>query len=224
MKLKIRGSVGKQEIIESISRLINSLEDAGVNEFYGLNLYFNARSSGQKVVPLFNGEQGDIVIEPKGLHVNQNEDGQINYVTGLGGAEINLSSRLSDKLKVSIQTEAAIKAEEASRIREEKERIKRTQEELMRQRKAKHMAEVRDQQIASLCEAFMMKESGLSAEGYAHIKSSTGWIKSRRAIERYTAEDVGDRVFRISLKVPESNQKDVFLFNEDAQLVFKGRI
>ena len=46
MRYKFKGSVGKQELLEKLAEVLNSLEDAGVNEFQGVNLYFNPCISG----------------------------------------------------------------------------------------------------------------------------------------------------------------------------------
>ena len=59
MKYTIKGSIGKQELLEGFAQILNSLEDAGVNEFRGVNIYFNTCVSGVTVFPLrFHLEEG----------------------------------------------------------------------------------------------------------------------------------------------------------------------
>lgn len=226
MRLKIKGNVGKQEMLESFAQLINSLEDAGVNEFKGVNLYFTPYVSGERVQPLFNGIEAGLQCDSEKKHrtTEKDEDGKsvVHYQTGVRGSDINLDGRIPYNPKIKLITEKMLEEEklkEWERNREERESrmaaIYKKEEE--RQAIAKE-----EKEKGVICLAFIREKLGMSEEEFRNSMGSSNWIRTQRGIEKYTSDKVVNKAFRISMKIEGSNEKKVYLFSENAELLFES--
>ena len=75
MKLTIKGSIGKQELIQQLINTLNTLntlEDAGVEEYVGVNIYFNPVVAGKKSVATIDGNSFDYkYTSKKGIQGHQ---------------------------------------------------------------------------------------------------------------------------------------------------------
>lgn len=225
MKINIKENVGKQEIIEFISEALNTLEKAGVDEFKGVNFYFNPYVSGEKVVPQINGKAFNFQFTSSKKHIEYSigEDGskKMSYKKAVA-SDINLNSTLQLNQPVELPSKKSLDLQEAEQIALAKERHKKLEaehnEKLRKQREIKMQDErIRQKCIEKLCEIL-----GLSAEEFKLQKSSFGWIKTEKGIQKYSSDLTESRVFRISMKIKDCKEKKVHLFSENARILYEG--
>lgn len=225
MKLTIHGKVGKQEILESIANALNTLEEAGVQEYSGLNLYFNAYSSGLKVVPKVKGKEFDIYLRSTGTHVkhSKDDDGSVNLIyKKVKTEEINLSGAIPLNSKIEIPTQRSINDElkRQALAREENQRM------LQQERNAKLRSESeikkQDKRIANSCCKKLQDKLNLSVDDFLNQRSSMGWIIQERSIKKYSEEIEEKKVFRVSMKTQEKDAKHIFLFSAQEHLIYEG--
>ncbi|AUW07352.1 hypothetical protein [Vibrio campbellii] len=225
MRLTINGAVGKQELLESFSRLLNSLEDAGVNEFKGVNLYFNTYISGKKVFPYFDGKEANILHNSQKEHITTDVDDSgkktIKYQSGVKGCDIDLDSRLTFDSNITLPTAEMIAEERREELEREQAERELEQAEYEEKRRQKREAEEAEQAIERACVAVLKDKLCLSEQEFKLERSSMGWVKSRKGIDKYSVNIKEERVFRISMKIKGSSEKKAYLFSEKAELVFE---
>lgn len=222
MRYKFKGPVGKQELLEEFAEVLNSLEDAGVNEFKGVNLYFNTYVSGVKVTPLLDEIQCDLVTNSKQRHIERTTDSEgkkiILYITGVKGCDMNLDGRIPYKPVITLPTAQELKEREEVQRKLEREAMERTAEK----RKLKQEAELAEKKLAQGCIAVLREKLGLSEVEFKQERSSAGWILTEKGIAKYDNEICEGKVFRISMKIKGSKSKKVYLFSEASILLYEG--
>ena len=225
MKIKIKESVGKQEILEFISKALNTLEEAGVDEFKGVNFYFNPYASGEKVVPQINGEAFNFqfISSKKHIEYTTEKDGSKKATYKKSTAsDINLNGILQLNQPVELPTQELLDLEEAERITLAKERHKKLEAEHNERLRKQREIERQDKQIGQECSEKLCEILGLSAEEFKSEKSSVGWVKTEKGIQKYCGDLTDNRVFRISMKIKGRKEKMVYLFSENARVLYEG--
>ncbi|WP_318493348.1 hypothetical protein [Photobacterium leiognathi] len=56
MKINFKGYVSKQEILENLAKTLNTLEDAGVNNYAGVEVYLSPQKNDQEALVILDGE------------------------------------------------------------------------------------------------------------------------------------------------------------------------
>ncbi|EGR4260834.1 hypothetical protein DDM98_10065 [Vibrio cholerae] len=226
MRFKFKGSVGKQELLEKFAEVLNSLEDAGVNEFQGVNLYFNPCISGVKVIPHLNGIQCDLASDSTQQHMETTTDDKgkktISYITGVKGSDMNLDGRIPYKPVITLPTAQELKEREQAQRKLEREAMEKSFAEAAEKRKLKQEAELAEKKLAQGCIAVLREKLGLSEDEFKHERSSDGWIKTEKGIAKYDDKICESKVYRISMKIKDSKSKKVYLFSEASILLYEG--
>ncbi|MFA0080141.1 hypothetical protein AB4427_18730 [Vibrio artabrorum] len=227
MRYKFDGSVGKQEILEKFSEVLNSLEDAGVNEFQGVNLYFNPCISGQKVRPHFDGVESNFVSKSTQKHVDieiSSENGKkiISHKTGVKGCDMNLDGRIPYQPQITLPTKQELEASKERLRKLAKEASEKQQAEYAEKFKLKQEAERDEKNRSQACVVALREQLGLSVEEFKYAKSSVGWIKTEKNIHKYCEDLNESTVFRISIRIKDSKEKKVYLFSDKAILLYEG--
>ena len=226
MHLKIQGNVGKQELLETLAGLINSLEDAGVTDFRGVNIYLNPYVCGVKVTAYMNGFAANIisVSKKKHQHIIKGEDGKITtqYDTGIKGSDINLDGRIPCRPTVTFKSTKAVEEEEL-----EKQRLRVLEIEKLRELQTAALTELRIQEdelkrIGGVCIADLMERLNLTLIEFKEKRSSSSWLKTQKGIAKYTNKLISDKAFRISMNIKGSKEKKVYLYNENGELVYES--
>lgn len=231
MKLRIDGTVGKQEILEAVAQLLNSLEDAGVDEFRAVNFYVTPMRDGLNVKPLVNGEEADILHKSTQKHLvastNTNGESTSKRVTGVNPEDINISRRYNTeaiKIKLKKPKSPTAKKNQDRKKRREKEVADRSERQARLELKRKSQREIRlkrkdieSQSIKNLKELLQ-----LTNDQYISNLSSTGWLSTRRGVEQYTTTVDTDTAFRITMKRGKGEKGKVYLFDEESKLLFES--
>lgn len=224
MRLKIKGKVGQQEILEFISSMLNSVEAAGVEEYQGVNFYFNCCKDGKSVhivqddgVPL-----NSISVSPAGVHrKTEIQDGKKlhSFVTG-AGSDINLSGEFVFQEPLATMTDEELNALRANEQKAFDERMKTLREESERRDRARMEERQRKAEIESKCCAFIVEQYKIDAKDLHNIVLSRNWLVTRKGIEKYTNQDIGDVAYRIAMRPgKEDKTKRVFLFDASGNFV-----
>ncbi|MFS1430191.1 hypothetical protein LMH73_024530 [Vibrio splendidus] len=197
MKITFSGNKTKKELLESFAKVLNSLDDAGVTDFFGVTIFINTASGGSRVIPTVNETELDIVnfSENKGVshHCAKKES-------------ININGRLKYNSPIQIPTQTEF-----------------NNAKWKRERACSAVPDKLDEEsrIASACIRTLRKALGLSNDEYITFKSSSGWIRTANGIRRYTEENVGMKVFRITMKVKGTRNKDTYIFKCDGTICFE---
>ena len=223
MQIRINGRIGKQEILEQLASVLNYLEDAGVSDFMGFDLNIDTYSQGEKVIPLVNGKRLNVVLNDHKNHIcivppNLMQKKEID------GGHVSLNKKALLQGVVNLHTEGEIVKKELDKNREEVEQRCRTTEEFANKLLAVRKAKVNERLQSTRCIEQLRDQLNLSHEEFKGQVSNTGWITTKKGIQSYTDEDIGNKVFRISMKVAGSDEKKIYLFNEEAQLKFESEI
>lgn len=227
MKLNIKGNVGKQEILEALASTLNSLEEIGVEEFKGVNIYFNAYLDGKKVIPFIgttelDGFEHKSIQKHISFETNASGEKIAKFDKGVKGKSMELNNIIEHYTRINLITEKSIKdaetKENEARLAEQA-RLKNEHEEWLRQRREQEKI---DSKNANECILAIRRLLDLSDEEFRKARSSSSWLKTRKGIEKYTLDDIGEKVYRISMKAEEGQLKKMYLLSEDAKLMYEG--
>lgn len=231
MKLRIDGTVGKQEILEAVAQLLNSLEDAGVDEFRAVNFYITPMRGGLNVKPLVNGEEADILHKSTQKHLvapaNTNGESISKRITGVNPEEINLTRRYnSESIRIELRRPKSsnTKKNQERKKRREKEVADRSERQALLELKRKSQREIRlkRKDVESKCIKSLKQLLQLTNDQYITNLSSTGWLSTRKGIEQYTSTVNTDTAFRITMKRGKGEKGKVYLFDEESKLLFES--
>ncbi|MCY9861392.1 hypothetical protein OTK49_02525 [Vibrio coralliirubri] len=231
MRLKIEGAVGKQEILEAVAQLLNTLEESGAEEFRFVNLYLNPMQSGETVKPIVNGEEADILFKSTMKHhqkcTNKSGESITKCITGLTSKDINIDNSYKPeimKIELRAMKNPAAKKNQDRQKRREKEAAERAerQAQLDQRRKADREFKAKQKVIENQCINSLKTALALTNDQYNTGKSSSGWLKTRKGIEQYTSTLDVEQVFRITMKRGHGEQGKVYLFNEAATIIFES--
>lgn len=118
MKIKISGNVGRQEILEIVSAALKELEDAGVEEYKAVNLYFTPYVSQEKVVPRIDGQEFDWTVPSLKSHITYSRDNKgeivMSYQKGLN-ADLILDNKITVDEHIELVTQKAHDRQETER-------------------------------------------------------------------------------------------------------------
>jgi hypothetical protein len=225
MKANIKGSVGKKEILEFLARCLNTLEDAGVTDFKGVNLYFNPYIAGNKVTPSLEGNEIEFTHTSNESHIKFDtvESGMkvATYVTHIKGVNIDLDTRFNLEPKIELPTEIELIAKRSAltEAREAKQRAS-TEAYYKSQKKEKALREA-EREVEKKCIEIVISTLDIPEIEFKNLKPNKNWLTTIKGIKRYTDKDIGNSVFRVSaLTGNRSTDRRTFLFSKEASLVF----
>lgn len=225
MKIKIDGRIGKKEMLQAFAQVLNSLEAIGVNDFKGVNLYFNPYVSGVKVVPQLDGKEFDIIHKSKEIHIlkdiDENKKTTIDFVKDQH-IKLDFEERLSFEDRITLPT--AKELHEIEAVKRELYMEKQRLAALEHQKKLNEMRKVEQQEkdIAAKCLENLRLLLNMSDDEFKIKRSSYNWITTKKGIEKYTSVDIGEKAFRVSMKTNDKDKKNVYLFNEKCEIVFES--
>lgn len=225
MNIKITGAVGKQEILELLAKALNTLEEAGVDEFKGVNLYVTPYVSGEEVVPQIENGPFAFKFISSNKHVNyvNEEDGSKKMVyKKCPTSDIDLNGVLKLHETIKLPTEKSLEQKQANQLalaNEERRKRENERNELMLKELAQ---EALDHKTAKQCREWVRETLGLSVEEFKSETSGCGWLSSGKYIKKYSHELTESRAFRVSMKIKDSRDFRVYLFSENASLIYEG--
>lgn len=224
MKLSIKGRVGQQEILELISKTLNMLEHLGVEEYQGVNFYFNPYKDGENLVlQTDTGPIESIRIGSDKKHLQMSEvDGvkMQSFKTGVD-PDVDFSSRLT----IQCGELTVISTKELKRLEAEADRLYRQREAERVEAHRKILEEkqrVRDEQkaVEKRCFDHLKELYGLSYKQLSDLLVSRNWLVSRKGIAKYTDKDLGDNVHRIKVRSTTAGAPStVYLFSPGGELL-----
>jgi hypothetical protein len=219
MKIKLNGCFGKQEILERLASVLNTMEDNGITEFRDIDIELTPLSSGCELIPSINAQPIGIRFDSSNRHViktrcSRTGKSLLVHSMGVNGASMNLDKRLSlmDNVSYILKNEFIDRKNMSAEERVNAYRIK-TAEILD--------SNVRYNAIISKCRDVLLAKLNITHGEYSRIKSSDGIIKSKGVLKGYTDTNVEGEVFRISLKVEGTGRKDIYLFTEEGKLIYE---
>lgn len=222
MKLNIKGKVGQQEILEFLSKNLNRLEDLGVEEYQGVNLYFHCYRDGEKV--FLRDEEGLIdsitTSSAKKHRTHQMVDGKkaLSFTTGVS-SDIDLSKRspISDDMGLMTETQIQeLRRKEQERYEQRMKELDQEHERIMKERQR-----VRDERLAAEKKAtdHLMGLYGVDEKELRNFTVSKNWLTSSKGIAKYTTKDLGEKAFRIKMRSTEiGGPKTIYLFDTNGVL------
>lgn len=196
MRLRFAEKVDKQTILDNIAEMLNEFSDAGIEEFYGVNLYLNPVHKSTRTSVIINNDKqnGDTVtINGKSL------DSKSPSVTELSPKNIN---KRSNTVKLTIpNVEREKKAQQ----------ILDTKRQLFAERlETRNNERIKENE----CRQLLLTILGCSIQEFNKNTNNRSWLRTRKGIGKYTNKDIGEKVYRIAVKkICGSN--DVYLFPWD---------
>ncbi len=226
MKLQFKGKVGRQEILEEVSRLLNTLEDLGVDNFSSVNLYFTPRQGNKSVTPLID----DVAFSPchksKSKHISSEKNTEtgvqtIKYAKGVMISDMDLEKRFSN-VEISLKTKAEIDDDnELVRLKEESERmhLKHLLDEQFKEFKKNQdeIVVIEDNCLLKISEIYRLSLIDLKPK-----ISSVGWIVCKKRILKHSRTITEDEVYRITLKADNETPKKIYLFSASSEVIFES--
>jgi hypothetical protein len=136
-----------------------------------------------------------------------------SFITGIN-SDINLSRKFVFQESLSTMTDQELKILENKEQQEFEDRKKTLRDESER-RDAEQMKErQRNADIASKCCSFIVEKYKIDPKDLSNIVLSRNWLVTRKGIEKYTNQDIGDLAYRIAMRPQGENEtKRIFLFN-----------
>lgn len=220
MKINFKGKVTKERIIAKIDEALSGLEDSGIDTFQGVNLYFNTLKDGQRVFSSGHNQQEDShSIPAKDWQSDERSvrktDGAVNRPiktnTDLFHRYSNLKFYSKEELK-ELKEVAKAQYREAS-LRRREESARRREESIAERQHRKW--------ISQELESLVRKITGLNERGYKDQLVSSGELKTKQGLIRYTSKELPLPALRCTLKDPNSNKKQVYIFDKDFNLTLQ---
>jgi hypothetical protein len=214
MKLTIKGSIGKQELIQQLINTLNTLEDAGVEEYMGVNIYFNPVVAGKKSVATIDGNSFDYKYTSKKEHKATSKD---KAIQGRKPFSLNTESHLFPPHDIKFIAEDVIKQNALDEEALRNQNYLKWKEEMKQANYERDLAAKETKNKAKKCIAELQKKLNITRNEYKEQLNGTGWLKTKKGVEKYTQENIEIPVFRITMN------KKVFLYSEDARLMFESQ-
>lgn len=214
MRLTIEGSVGKQEILESLAQLLNALENAGADDFNGVSIQFSTCVEGQKVLPLVNGKEMSVSLKSSGKHIKQFGNGTyamdgVSFTKNVPSSDMDMDSNMDLGGELTLKSMVDLYTENKERLIKNKADHKK-------------IAQCDEKIMATDFESRLRNLLGLTFDEFLQKHSSSGWIRTSKGIKKYIPDSHYLKVYRISMKIEGSHNKMVYLYTTKGELVYQS--
>lgn len=222
MRLNIKGSTNKKQMVEQFINMLNTLDDLGVEEYMNVNLY---------VTPLAMGKRVQLAQKGKPLDITLNGDGDLVSTIPTTDSNqpfvIDTTGRLkgSDKLSLvelsDFSAKEILKAHLADQRKAETE-IKKNRA-TQRQRIADKLATgMQERKQKTACYHALLSKLGIDSREFRERLGNSGFIRTASGVRAYTDQDIGSPVIRFSLLDGEHGERKTFIYSTDAELLYES--
>lgn len=222
MKINIKGRLSKEEILEQLSSVLNSLEDAGVSDFMGFDLSIDTYSGQKKVTPLINGQKLNVELNDHRNHTCIIPPSPINKVNPSEGIDLGKRALFQGVIELSSNGRVLKKVPKVQR--RPIKGVQLSTSDFALNLEGVRRAKVNERLQSKRCLDKLASILGMTHHDLRTRLVSTGWVTTQRGIQNYTSDNIGNKAYRITLNVDGCKDRKVYLFNEEAVLKFESKV